>query len=498
MVFTFNVVDRPWIPCLMPDGSTVELGLLEALADSHNIREVYDPSPLVTAAIYRLLLAVLHRNFGPGSINQWVTLWKVAHFDREVLEDYFQRWHFRLDLFDSEHPFYQWVGFQTNRVTPLKRLAFEFAAQNNPTLFDHSHDDERPVFPANIAARWVVANQAFAPTAGRSMTIHTKDSPLSRGAVVILGGENLFETLMLNLISQSILPERLSKLGIPTWESQEPFTPQHGATPEGYIEYLTWQSRAILLIPTADDSASIGVRECYYAQGKSLANELAEDEPMFALEETKTGFRAVRFREGRALWRDSLALLAHFTDGSRPPYAVRQLGILVESDRLPASVQPRLMVYGQCLRQGQPAIYFWRMERLALPLRYLKDDSLVEDLRWALGKTEDTSRAVRGAIRKLGSMLGHTGKTLSDLVDHLAWDEIYWSRLEEPFHRLLVDLPQNRDEVLDEWVNTLRRTAWQAFDGATRGFDQSARTLKALVEARQELGRRLHQVLTDR
>ena len=115
---SFNLVDEKWIPCIMLDDTFRELGILETLSKAHDIKEIFDPSPLVNAALYRLLLAILHRNFGPPSIEEWKVMWESGHFDKSTLQDYFNKWHSRFDLFDKEHPFYQFEGFVLKKQTP--------------------------------------------------------------------------------------------------------------------------------------------------------------------------------------------------------------------------------------------------------------------------------------------------------------------------------------------------------------------------------------------
>ena len=66
MTYSFNLIDEPWIPCLRPDGTTIALGLRETLLQAHELREIRGDTPLETAALHRLLLAILHRVFGPS------------------------------------------------------------------------------------------------------------------------------------------------------------------------------------------------------------------------------------------------------------------------------------------------------------------------------------------------------------------------------------------------------------------------------------------------
>lgn len=500
---SFNLVDEKWIPCVWGNGTPDELGLLETLVRTHEIREVFDPSPLVSAALHRLLLAILHRIFGPASVKEWQTLWEAGRFDEGALKHYLSTWYRRFDLFDEDYPFYQ-AGDLDDKVkkpTPLKRLAFEYAAQHNPTLFDHSSDAVRPAFPGKIAARWLVANQAFAPTAGKSSTIHTKDSPWSRGAVILVNGRNLFETLMLNLIPGSLLPRQIADFGIPAWESLDRLVPAHGLEPENYLQYLTLRSRAVKLIPVGGNRAVADVHECLYAQGISVTEEFSDDPLLAYTINEKRGRRVLRLTEDRAVWRDSLALFSiRDTTSFCPPRFMNVLAELVEQGVLQRGTQYRLSVYGQNLERGQPKVNFWRHERLPLPVAYLTDEGLVEDLKEALSKAEATGGrggALPYAVRELAKELGGWKKSGS-FVKHLGAERLFWSRLETPFHRLLTGLPTDGESALQTWVQTLRYTAWAAFEDATRDLDGSARTLKAVVGARQKMGGALARTLVSK
>lgn len=492
---SFNLVDEKWIPCIWKnDGKQDELSLLETLTRAHEIHEVFDPSPLVTASLHRFLLAILHRNFGPASADEWTAIWQAGRFDEKVLRDYFHKWHGRFDLSDKEHPFYQFADLdkEVKKPTPLKRLAFEYAAQNNPTLFDHSRDDVRPRFPAKVAARWLLANQTFAHTAGKSETIHTKDSPWSRAAVVLVNGDNLFETLVFNLIPSSLLSRAINNFAKPVWESTDALKPAHGVGTDDYLQYLTWPSRAIKLMPVCDDGDEVRVADCLLAQGVSV-KEGFRDDPLLAYAVDKKGGRqALQLRENRAVWRDSLALFSIRAESQfYPPRSMELLAELIDRGVLRSGTQYRLSICGQNLERGRPKINFWRHERMPLPLRYLTDEGLLEDLKAALSRAEqigggEEPRALRTALNKLADALGGREK-FRDFVSHLGAERLFWSRLEEPFHIFLTGLPTNRDGAFADWEHTLRRTAQSAFEGATRDLDGSARTLRALVEAKRKL-----------
>src|SRR3989337_362986 len=107
MTYSFNLIDQPWIPCVQADGQVSELSLSETLSQAHEVRGLQGDSPLETAALYRLLLAILHSALrGPASRAEWTALWQAGRWDTHRLQAYLQPWRHRFDLFDSHRPFY--------------------------------------------------------------------------------------------------------------------------------------------------------------------------------------------------------------------------------------------------------------------------------------------------------------------------------------------------------------------------------------------------------
>src|SRR5690606_27983239 len=107
------------------------------------------------------------------------------------------------------------------------------------------------------AARLLVALQSFAIggliTSLPGEPKSAKASHLVKAGVVLLTGDNLFETLMFNILAiddepgpLNIVPSR----NVPAWE-QEPARLDE-RSPAGLIDLLTWQSRRVLLLPNND------------------------------------------------------------------------------------------------------------------------------------------------------------------------------------------------------------------------------------------------------
>src|SRR4051812_27990013 len=105
MIMPFLLTTEPWIPVRTLDGAHTEWSLAATLARAHEIECVHDPSPLITLALHRLLLAILHRVFGPRDFATWRTLFERGSFDMDVLGAYFEQWRERFDLLHPERPF---------------------------------------------------------------------------------------------------------------------------------------------------------------------------------------------------------------------------------------------------------------------------------------------------------------------------------------------------------------------------------------------------------
>ena len=167
---TFNLIREPWIRCVDLDGQVRVVGLADALASAHKLAEITDESPLVIAALHRLLLAILHRNLGPPDTETWGNLWKQDRFPSELLEAYWTTWESRFNLFDDIYPFYQSASISVNdepRTTAI--LEFHRSSGGNATLADHTTDDRSPVMSPAEAARALITHQTFA-LGGRPVT----------------------------------------------------------------------------------------------------------------------------------------------------------------------------------------------------------------------------------------------------------------------------------------------------------------------------------------
>ena len=401
MTFTFNLVESSFIPVVLHDGATAEWGLRETLVRAHKAREVRDASPLVTIALQRLLLAVLHRVFGPANAQAWGQLWAAGRWDAGPLDSYFAMWQDRFDLFDARHPFYQVAGFRAPKLSTLNRLAHEQASGHNATLFDHTRDGGGMAMSPAEAARQVVAHQGYGLGgtlgSGRSAT----HAPLLAGAVICPQGANLFETLMLNLVEYNAEKPFTARGDAPAWEQAEAPAAQL-TRPRGYLDYLTWQSRKLALHPERREGATV-IPFVSYDQGRKLEAPELFDPMMAYRKDEKAGWRALRLSEDRELWRDSAALFQMTKDGpAKRPECFDWLQVQVDEGLLRRGQRYDFAVFGLCTDKAK--VHFWRHDRLPLPLAYLEENSdLVDHLGRALEAAEDVAGVLRDSIRLLAT-----------------------------------------------------------------------------------------------
>ena len=494
---TFNLVDEPWIPCVSTNNAVRNLSLRQTLKEAHSLRGIAGASPLITGALYRLLLAVLYRIVeSPQDPGTWADLWEAGRFPPDCIDAYLDRWREQFDLFHPQQPFYQ-GDHPRSRVKPLSALIPEAASGNNATLFDHNTDTLERAFNPADAAQILLACQTFSVAGGSGLAPKEATAAPWAGAVIFLcEGDSLFETLLLNLLpcdSEYPIPGDPTQ-DRPVWEAPDPYLPERTA-PLGYLDYLTWPGRVLRLLPEHLDGQLV-VRQVALAGGLRLSSPIWDPFKHYSGND-KQGWRPLRFRQGRALWRDSAAFLRiRDPENARPPALFDWLAELIEDEVLPRSHSYRLMALGACSNQAK--IDFYREEHLPLPMDYLMRPELIEDLALALQAAENVRNALMRAVSRLATLvLSPTAdqkdgrqpdrKDRDNLMAHWAVDPYYWASLEVPFIELLVSLPQKGEDALQTWQDILFDTARAALTRAEMLAGTDIRALRAAVRARGQL-----------
>jgi len=485
---TFDLVQQPWIPCRFLKGETREVGLKELFLKATNIAEISGDTPLEEASLYRFLLALTHRIVqGPSSGEEWETLWLQGQFKGEQVESYFEKWKNRFDLFHPKFPFFQHPGCAVLEEVPASVTVHSMASGNNPVLFDHHSDDMDSPWPPAIAARRLLAAQNYS-LGGLGPSYQGKrvsffQASLVKGALAIVQGKNVFETLALNLVvvdDSGPIRGTGQSLDLPVWEAQPgDFEPAAKKIPKGYLDYLTWQSRLMLFSQDAEGQ----VKTVRWIQGNQIP-DVGMGEPMMAFRLNKpkvgkkspipTGWMPLRFNENRSFWRDSSALVANLetSDGKgfRPPETVRALAIREEVDGVPTVA--KIHLYGLLADKAKPLLY--RKESLPLPLAYLRDRNCFALLSKALELSEKVAtEALAYGIKICGQELGsplpkETRMRAKEAFLSRAKSFVitmYWASIEIPFmETFLREAPgPDPEKHMGEWKTLLSKAARSSF-----------------------------------
>ncbi|HEY3342164.1 MAG TPA: type I-E CRISPR-associated protein Cse1/CasA [Anaerolineae bacterium] len=528
MTLNFNLIDEPWIPVVPCNGPPRDVSLCDALLRAHEWREVYDNSPLVTIALHRLLLAILYRALPARTEVEWdelwEELWKAKRLPEAPIVDYLDQWRDRFDLFSETHPFYQTAGLtigsatsSTDGASPVSRLAHELASGNNATLFDHGHDIMIGI-SASRAARLLLAAQAFSMGGGISGNAVLNEQQFRRpnaqhgllvsGVIVWVEGDSLRETLLLNLT-----PEDMQSNVLPPWETPPtmPVDVIHAAddiTARGRVDLLTWQARLIRLVGEHSVAGPF-VRRVYCTQGRPAGDIGIVFDPMKSYIRTdERGYLPIRFNSDHASWADYHSLLALAPSKGKRPDAFAF--IADQPGLIPRDRRYRLHAVGMV--NDQAKVNLWRHDRVFVSPAVLGDPALIETLGDLYIETEAAGRRLRAAVLRLAYLFvvpdvenidEATMKRLfnpkpreTDIVEAQTIAKsvdpcpTFWTRLEDPFHRLLNELTADPDSAATQWRKVLITEADRAFAQAHNALGTSARALRAVARVNPFFGDR--------
>jgi CRISPR system Cascade subunit CasA len=455
---SFDLLARPWLPVVRLDGTTDVVGLTELLLTAHRLRRIAGESPTMTAALYRLVIAVLHRIYGPENEAAWIALWSADRLPEPLVESYVERFRSRFDLFDPQRPFLQCVGLGTvTPSTPAKLVPYR-SVGNNVTLFDKTISTDQVLLTPAEAARWLVTLQAFDPGGMKTPYVKDKSSeraPCNNFGVVLVEGGSLKETLLLNALVYAPDYEKPRMTTVddrPVWE--EPTGPRPEPEParpaRGWTHLLTWPSRRVLLRADREDGALM-VRGVAITPGSRLHVSLPDEEKMAAYRQPRgpkgtpkrdAPMRPVRLHPLSGVWRHSVELLLTDTweegrSRQRPP-ALDQIAQLTERGHIPADTVYTLRVFGQKLDAKAAVIETWLEDEVPAPVALVraKDENLGGLVGAAITLADEAGSALRALQANFRTEL--YAAAASDI------EVGYWPQLAAPFRRFLRKLGEAR------------------------------------------------------
>ena len=164
-----------------------------------------------------LLLAILHTVFSrvdangndaplettDDALDRWEELWTFQSFPKSPILDYLEKWRERFWLFHPQRPFWQVPEANIGTEYSAAKLNGEILESGNKyRIFASCSGDKKKELSYAQAARWLLYLNGFDDTSAKPKG---KGLPsvgagwLGKIGLIWVQGENLFQTLMLNL-----------------------------------------------------------------------------------------------------------------------------------------------------------------------------------------------------------------------------------------------------------------------------------------------------------
>lgn len=324
----FNLLDEKWIQVITLEGKTETVSFREIFFRAQEIRRLACEMPTVDIAILRVLLAVVvtvfYRYDAEGEMDEltkdnaepedvlerWQAYYDNACFNEKVFGDYLEEYRERFWLVHPAMPFYQVPEMKYGTEYGVLCLVGNVKESNNKATRHHFSMSEPTEIDFAAASRWLIFLNGYAINIKKDSKAPGTEEPVGTGRLGRMGliyveGDNLFDTLMLNMMP---LRDGVNIWGRPkpAWESELRTDQAHKIPqPDNLPELYTIQSRRICL--TERDNAIVG----FHAIGGDYCSlEDAFQEQMTLWRKTldkkagKEEYKPKIFRKAVQIWRE--------------------------------------------------------------------------------------------------------------------------------------------------------------------------------------------------
>ena len=487
----FNLVDEPWIRVLQPDGAAAEVSLRDVLLRAHTFADLGGELPTQNIAVLRLLLAVLHTVFSrmdetgaqapleepDDAIERWAALWSCGALPEEPIAQYLEQWHERFWLFHPTRPFGQSQTAQQGTQCSAAKLIGELSESGNKLrLFPSRTGEGKACITYAEAARWLLYLNGFDDAALKPRL--PKEQREGKIALAWLGqlgfvyakGNNLFETLLLNLVL--LRPDHsLWGENRPAWELETPRSEELRVIPlpDNQAELLILQSRLIWLNREGEAVTGYGIL-C----GDSFDPKDTFAEQMTAWKKVEKKNTPVYYEprpheQGRQMWRDfaNIFMPAPRAAGfNQVPGVVQWITWLQRNQCLP---KKRYLQFATVCNRYDSSQKSAVTDVLGDALTV--QTALLDELGvpWQKRIAEEIAKC-DAVAQEIGILAGRIfiaggGDSEEEKQVRHAAHEKWYDRIDEPFRRWLYAIDPETDTVdgerLTEWITTARRLALQ-------------------------------------
>ncbi len=363
---SYNLLTEPWIPILRTDGTNDEIGLLEAFSRASSIHSVVG-SPLESATILRLLLAIAHATKSPATFDEWSKLWEDRTSFLQTCVSYLSE-HECWDLFDSQRPFLQDGRLKDKaKFEPVEPTFLNRGKLGTDPFVSHSSATELALTPAQ-AARALLVTHAFAvggtgtpnpllPKRSGQQDKYSSASLIAQKVVAFADIKALDKFLILNLVVGK-------QCGTPGWLRAGGAMRNEAVLNDGVADLYSRPAVSALLSPETNGT----VRSACVTIGSTFTETDSQDDPLIPHMKAKEKFVPFKIDRYRALWRSADTFLA---EKDHPLPIVDQLRRLARRGVVVGDIGLRVIgISGN----GKVKHYLWREETLPLGHHIIIDE----------------------------------------------------------------------------------------------------------------------------
>lgn len=558
----YNLLYKNWISVIDKDGNSKKVSLMEVFKGANNFYDLAGDTKTQDFAVMRILLAVLHTVFSRFDYNgeryewvklddelfeqneevdeydkeeyqsalrgTWFDLWKNGNFPG-IVNNYLKEWEDSFYLFDDKKPFLQVVADDVsadklNKAKPselsgknINRLVSE--SGNKIALFspknDKNNNGNKEILKPDEIARWLITLQGYIGLSDKVIFGNTKYKA-SKGWLFDLGGvylkgDNLFETLMLNLALFYEGVDNCFNIQKPCWEMSSSelieFYMYNGTFDNLAGLYTAW-SRAVYIDPNLDLKKPF---KCSIVKLPEINHRDNFLEPMTLWKYNKTGKNKDSFTPRKhiihqSLWRSfSLLTMDDFSDNGakqKIPGIIDFLKELKDKSRyygLEKTNFVQSIVSVSMADDGNATSW--------VPIDEIIDYLPVQDFILVNFNNKNWSMWINDTIQKTKRVIEFTYKNyIKDIkaIRNINSDDFVSRKIEEiyfvidnRFRRWLVSIDEEKphEEQISEWEETLKKLVKEEAknifaNGNNRdfiGFRKKQSTKKAEEKSEKEI-----------
>lgn len=447
-----SVLYDPLFSVVFKDGQTGRLGLIDLLSQAHLITELKAYSCTGKLALLRVCMAFLMDAYKPKTPYDRANLLERKHFDRVFLLDYVKKCEvdgpcFLLD--DERHPFMQNecdMSMNANSEKSIAAIMFDRTSGNSHVHLDHRMENEHE---ANTAQAFEAMLETYMFCVGNhyySSNVNGMPPPI----YAIIHGDNLFETLVLNMVSLKEMGNIPLGEGEVAWKNSTKQYNEAQTIEMSVLKALTWQPRSIRLVWEKDGM----IRKLHMQNGYIFkGNGLWRDPHVPYIHTQMNSWSSLKPKYGKAFWRESGVLVSN-SNSIKSTIPIINLQMVKEGE-----TYIDIEMIGLIIDQG--LVIDRVSERLKMPTILLRDQELALEFYNALEICDRMYAAIKWAVRKefccskdeedfIEQQAGEA--FLYEMHNILFDDYLYWLQQKRAYLVRIKDYLDAMWEVLDEMI----------------------------------------------